>query len=349
MQQIALLESVVGITRERDRRSLERVLIETLYKFLDAQAVILLRIAPDGDQRLLSESVSLPVEACQERLGIVLNDEGEQRVEPDSEMNRSIAEGLDLTEELDDTLRYLFPIRSRRGVVGLLLVYCQQCDYHDNRFVRAFLDIYTNFLDIIDDNELDTLTGLLNRKTFDRNITELISTSSINRKRGGVRASDRLEYRGDGAEVSHWLGILDIDHFKRINDKFGHIYGDEVLLLFADLMGKIFRSNDILFRYGGEEFVVALPSATEEIALHAFNRFRESVERFDFPQVGRVTVSIGIVQINGQDHTSTVVGNADQALYYAKQHGRNRVCSYHQLIDEGALKERGTKSDIELF
>ena len=69
---------------------------------------------------------------------------------------------------------------------------------------------------------------------------------------------DINERREEKVDVNNWIGILDIDHFKSINDNYGHVYGDEVLLLFSDLMKKTFRGNDLLFRYGGEEFVVVL-------------------------------------------------------------------------------------------
>ena len=127
------------------------------------------------------------------------------------------------------------------------------------------------------------------------------------------------------------------------------MYGDEVLLLFADLMRKIFRSTDLLFRHGGEEFVVVLVPAAESDSFRIFERFRQNVELFEFPQVGQVTVSIGMVKIDAQDNPSTLLEYADQALYYAKEHGRNQVCNYNELIKAGILKVRHTKNDIELF
>ncbi|MDH3354188.1 MAG: GGDEF domain-containing protein [Chromatiales bacterium] len=351
MEQITLLESVVGITRERDKKSLEYMSIATLHKYLDADALILLHISPGGTSKQLCETISLPIGACQDRLNVSSNEMGRLCIEADGEIDKCIVEGVDRSEIFDDgSVRHLFPIGQRKGIDALLLVYCKRNDAQKDRFTRAFLDIYINFLSVVDDNEHDTLTGLLNRKTFDKNIAKLIADNPAQVKPGGIRASDIHNPGDDESQVSHWLGVLDIDHFKLVNDNFGHVYGDEVLLLFSELMRKTFRSNDMLFRYGGEEFVVALSSATEEVALRAFNRFRKCVGDFDFPQVGRVTVSIGIVQIQPQDHPSMIVEKADQALYYAKEHGRNRVCSYHQLITDGSVMEReAAKNDVELF
>ena len=114
-------------------------------------------------------------------------------------------------------------------------------------------------------------------------------------------------------------------------------------------MKQSFRSNDLLFRYGGEEFVVVLTPTTESDAVMVFERFRKKLEQFDFPQVGRITASAGIVKINNQLHATAVLEHADQSLYYAKEHGRNRVCNFHELTKAGLLKERDIESNIELF
>ena len=127
------------------------------------------------------------------------------------------------------------------------------------------------------------------------------------------------------------------------------MYGDEVLLLFANLMEKTFRNTDLLFRYGGEEFVVVLSPATESDANMIFERFRKKLELFNFPQIGKITVSIGMVNIHTQEHPATLLEHADQSLYYAKEHGRNQVCSYNELIKSGELKVRQVESDIDIF
>jgi diguanylate cyclase (GGDEF)-like protein len=147
-------------------------------------------------------------------------------------------------------------------------------------------------------------------------------------------------------EKSSWIAILDIDHFKRVNDNFGHLYGDEVLLIFSQLMGKCFRYNDFLFRFGGEEFVVILNLATQKDAVAAFNRFREAIANYNFPTVGRVTVSIGLTRVDGISMPTTQLDHADKALYHAKDSGRNRVILYE---DMSVLVQDSDDSDIELF
>ena len=148
----------------------------------------------------------------------------------------------------------------------------------------------------------------------------------------------------------HWLGVMDIDKFKTINDRFGHLIGDEVLILMANLMRESFRVQDKLFRFGGEEFVALIRPAEFSHATGTFERFRTNVEAFNFPQVGRVTISIGFTRIKLGDTPSIILDSADEALYWAKEHGRNQSHAYETLIAEGKLQRApATESDIELF
>jgi len=229
---------------------------------------------------------------------------------------------------------------------GLLDIYGYQNTPANHKIITGFIKIYCNFQAVINDNEHDTLTGLLNRKTLDHQISELFVHTSDSQVESNVPENDRSSTKSD---LNHWVGMLDIDHFKSINDSFGHIYGDEVLLIFSELMQKTFRDSDLLFRYGGEEFVVVLQSGTKEDIINVFNNFRTKLESHHFPQVGQVTVSIGIVKLNAEEHTTTVLGHADKALYFSKENGRNQVNDYHDLINQDKLKTNQINNDIELF
>ena len=145
---------------------------------------------------------------------------------------------------------------------------------------------------------------------------------------------------------------MDVDHFKDINDRFGHLYGDEILILVSRLIeSNFFRDGDKVFRYGGEEFVVVLNAIDDESAGLAFERFRLAVEQHRFTQIEDLTVSIGFVRVEDQQTPADIIGEADKALYYAKDHGRNRVCSYDRLLALGKIRrvERVEEGDIELF
>ncbi|QAU32731.1 GGDEF domain-containing protein [Janthinobacterium sp. 17J80-10] len=210
--------------------------------------------------------------------------------------------------------------------------------------MSGILNVYRNFQNLLDYSERDSLTGLLNRKTFDEKFSKMTAyiapPDSTGQEGDERRSSDEVR--------EHWMAMVDIDHFKRINDTFGHIYGDEVLILVANLLRASFRAQDRIFRFGGEEFMILLRSSTLEDARKIFERFRTSVEQYNFPQVGQVTVSLGFVRISAQTPV-VLVGHADQALYYAKTHGRNQICHYEQLIAEGLLHSGVSNDSVEFF
>ena len=212
--------------------------------------------------------------------------------------------------------------------------------------IHGVSSVYSNYQSLIDYSERDSLTGLLNRKTFDEKFTRIAC--------GVPDAQPETEWKGAEERrhahdiKSNWLAVVDIDHFKKINDTFGHLYGDEVLILIANILRSCFRAQDKVFRFGGEEFVILLRSATLEDARKALERFRQTVEHHDFPQVGRVTVSVGFVGITAATPV-VILGHADQALYYAKEHGRNQVCHYDELVQSGELQSQQSNDDVEFF
>jgi diguanylate cyclase (GGDEF)-like protein len=337
-----LLESAIRITNERDQQSLNKVLVQTLNSILDAEAIILLNPPRSGETGFLLECAAIPEDAAKRHLEYTTSEWGEPRIIPDRETRECLETGQPVVKQEEKFHKMLFPVEMFKGNTGVLAVISREPGQVDQSRTGNFLRIYENYLGIIYDNEHDTLTGLLNRKTFEDRISEILPKSSDN-------TTGDKERRQDGSTERYWLGVLDIDHFKSINDTYGHLYGDEVLLLFANLMIRTFRQYDLLFRYGGEEFVVVVRSSREKDAIGAFERFRQTVGEHQFPKLKGVTVSIGMVEIHSQDYPMAVVSRADQALYYAKEHGRNRVCSYENLVASGALIEQHAEDDIELF
>ncbi|GAB4259864.1 MAG: hypothetical protein Kow0065_09980 [Methylomicrobium sp.] len=200
--------------------------------------------------------------------------------------------------------------------------------------LHDLLAIYRNQVILHDSKERDVLTKLPNRQSFDARLLQVCEHYLNN------PISDKVQ------EKSSWIAFLDIDHFKRVNDDFGHLYGDEVLLVFSQLMEKHFRYNDFLFRFGGEEFVVILNLTDLAGAEKTFNRFRETVATHQFPTVGKVTVSIGVTHIDSMCMPTTLLDRADKALYYAKDTGRNQVVVYENTSE---LFQDTDASDIELF
>ncbi len=156
-------------------------------------------------------------------------------------------------------------------------------------------------------SELDVLTGLPNRRRIDQQIRS---------------AYARLKRYQEG----HAVLMLDIDFFKRVNDAYGHQVGDEVLQLLSQTLRKNLRETDFVGRYGGEEFLILLPSTDLDHATRAAEKLRAAVEATPHPQAGAVTVSIGVaVASPDQENEFAATIEADKQLYAAKQAGRNRV------------------------
>lgn len=153
--------------------------------------------------------------------------------------------------------------------------------------------------------ETDKLTGLFNREKFDQYLINLISTDN--------QSNTHLS-----------ILLLDVDHFKKINDSQGHLEGDKLLQGLAAILQSRMRPNDLLARWGGEEFVIVLPDTKVENAKDFAEHLRAYVEQNTVVSIN-VSVSIGVTQLVANDSVDTLLSRADQALYKAKNEGRNRV------------------------
>ena len=211
--------------------------------------------------------------------------------------------------------------------------------------VAGIVGVYRNFQNLLDYSERDSLTGLLNRKTFEDQLSRMLQSPA----EPEPPLPGQPERRSSQGEKKGWLAVVDVDHFKMVNDTFCHLYGDEVLILIANQLQASFRAQDRVFRFGGEEFVVLLRSTTLEHARRIIDRFRINVESCQFPQVGKVTVSVGFVSISPYDSPVVTLGHADQALYYAKTHGRNQACHYNELVERGLLQTVTSNDTAEFF
>jgi diguanylate cyclase (GGDEF)-like protein len=238
----------------------------------------------------------------------------------------------------------LFPVSTDREVVGVMEIETlEPLSDESRRLVGSILRIYRNFQALLDYSERDTLTGLLNRKTFDESFLKATSEQT------GVPSLAADGRRHAIVSHRHWLGVIDIDHFKLVNDNFGHLIGDEVLLLLSRLMRSSFRFHDRLYRFGGEEFVVLMRCSNEQDAALALERMRSNTASYPFPQVGQITISIGFTEVKPGDTPSAAFERADKAVYFAKSHGRNQVQSHSVLVASGDLEDESKIGDVELF
>jgi diguanylate cyclase (GGDEF)-like protein len=330
---LALLEAVMRFTAERNREALASTLLRTMLEVLPAAAVELYPCRPAGQPQPDRSG-----ECRLERAGPEPDRPPLQRERMQGRLQRDVKACLRRLAEAGKAEAHracvtkadysLHPLVDALGINGVIAIENLPGCSVDPKMVDALFRIYHNFASVIDDSRRDTLTGLLNRKTFEESIENVLLESRG--AQGGCVVG--VEHRRAAApESCHWLAVMDIDHFKRVNDSFGHLYGDEVLLLLARLMLQSFRHTDRVYRFGGEEFAVLLSPCTPEDARAVLERFRIKTENCRFAQVGRVTISIGFVAIRLQDVPATVVGHADRALYASKHTGRNRVTGYDEL------------------
>ncbi len=174
----------------------------------------------------------------------------------------------------------------------------------------------------------DGLTGLNNRRTFDNAIVNLLKSS-----------------KEENEELS--LILSDIDFFKKFNDKWGHQTGDQVLKLVADVMNSNIKGQDVLARFGGEEFAILLPGTSTENAALLADRIRRAVEtrrlkkRSTGEDLGVVTVSMGVANASATDTVESLIERADKCLYLAKDLGRNQVVTEDHESAPEDLKESG--------
>ena len=155
----------------------------------------------------------------------------------------------------------------------------------------------------------DPLTGIANRRTFRERLAEEVA-------------------RAERYERHLSLSIIDLDHFKAVNDAHGHAGGDRVLVLFAQLLSAHSREGELVARIGGEEFAWLMPETDEHGARIAADRVREAVETTPFENIGRVTLSAGVCSTERTRGADALVRDADRALYWAKDSGRNMTMVY---------------------
>ena len=180
-------------------------------------------------------------------------------------------------------------------------------------FSNEYLLLFHNITKIVGETnkviklaEHDALTGIYNRVKLNTLFPDFIYNAN--------------RYDKDFAVI-----LFDIDHFKNINDTYGHNVGDSVLIELTYMVKNLLRDNDIFVRWGGEEFIVVLQIASLSDASKLALRLRKNIEEHPFLHVGRVTCSFGVTEFRDGDTQMILLERADEALYEAKDNGRNRV------------------------
>lgn len=319
-----IFTTALGLTKQENGYALTRYLVERLHEeFQPSQASVFEVFGIPGNYSF--DAVAGLQDITIRRFDY---EDSSERIKTDvSQYLSAIKSGHPVIAHPDTSREDIaIPIASQHGPFRMLII--DDISESPQRRTQLFQvsELYASLIALHDSHERDPLTGLLNRQTFNH-------------------IYERTAHTCKKQQLQMFLAVFDIDHFKRVNDSYGHLFGDEVLLQFAQLMQNSFRYNDALFRFGGEEFIALIKCETSECAEHALNRFRTTIEQHEFPRVGQITVSIGYAEASVSKFPNTVIGHADTALYHAKEHGRNQVVDYRNIHP----REPATEGEIDLF
>lgn len=326
------LDRLVSLTCQKSFDSLQRSFAQVIDELMNGRCYRLyvtkdLRGDSTQDYRLMS--------ACPEKPND--NDKAADKVQ--LQQLAGFSEPRSSDDDTEENI--LVPILSGHKTFGALIVDSSidfYADLHANVILSA-ITIFSNQMALLQHSSQDALTGLYNRYMLDNAMEHILSTNQLRRE-------------GDGeSKDNRWcLAMMDIDHFKQVNDTYGHLIGDEVLLQLAQLMKQSFRHDDLLFRFGGEEFSILLKGVNLEQATRTLERFRTKVSDYRFPQVGQVTISLGLTYMSPGKFPSALLGNADKALYYSKEHGRNQLNCFEYLHELELLDDiESDTNDLEFL
>jgi len=335
---IKFVDSLAEVTSHQDREVLERSLLKTLSEFTPEAEYRFYRVLHS-----LSDKTALALIAyAKDNIIDSLSNEIKE-----SNLHESFFESINLAietkavqiinkSEVDEQIHIIYPaVNSSDESFAVLIQSCDKIDFEHQHLAHGLLKVYANYLELIDKARRDKLTQLLNRETLDSEVTRiLIRNNTAEHNILKLPVNSDVETRRTAKNSSFWLGILDIDFFKKINDSYGHLYGDEILILVARLLEKNIRDNDFAFRFGGEEFVIILLSDNRETAKDAFERIRMEINKHPYANVEGLSISAGVSQITNQMNPTEVIEEADKALYYAKENGRNQVQFYAKLVED---------------
>ncbi len=216
-------------------------------------------------------------------------------------------QGVDWVTKIDKKQNIKVEMRSGKF---RQIFYMQVSKIKDDKYMVSFYNVSRVMAEkkaIMQVAEKDELTKIYNRSKFNTLLSRAIRTSLIHNE-------------------PFSLIIFDIDHFKLINDTYGHDTGDKVLFQLSSLVKSELRSQDSFARWGGEEFVILSESLTEEETVHLATRLCQTIDAYTFGIVGHMTCSFGVAQFEPNDSSTTLLKRADKALYKAKESGRNKVC-----------------------
>jgi len=348
-----LISHVVKISSRLDRTEINSAMVDALLDLFHPQCINIYRCYTGKKKTVVFACAGFGPQGQFLRNAYLPDRRYCLPIERDPLLNRCRKEKSAVLDFMEDgSHRVVFPVNRLNEPVYLIdLSLSDEFSANQRVTLMGLIEYFGNHLALLDYGEGDTLTGLASRKTFDKHLFELLGKAASDDLVGSLNGSPQRRQGDTGAAASnHWLAICDIDHFKQVNDNFGHLIGDEVLIMLAQVMRHSFRFDDQLFRFGGEEFVALLQPTDQASAIATLERFRTDVEKTVFSRIGHVTISIGLSCLLPSDTPTDAIDRADEALYYAKRQGRNRVDCYETLVANQQLAAKEiAKGEVELF
>ncbi len=355
----SLIDHILKLTDHRDRDLLELTLSKAMIDLLPIQRVVLARVISEENEKRWLEVTRLDAK-------------GGGRV---SDPMRFDFHALPRLDDAPDRIKCLeqremveiawagpdgpritmFPLfsDSRKADAGVMEVHSEATLAPEElHTIEQLRHMYRNMYALLEHSDRDALTGLLNRKSLDDAfysavLEELDGVLGDSKAIGKPQSLE--QERRHRVPANYWLGVATVDNFSVITDMHGQTIGEEVLLLVARIMNNTFRTYDRVYRFGGEHFAVLMHCPEEAPVLASFERFRANMERYSFPQVGRVTVSAGFTNVMGDDTPGTALERAEQALDFAQKAGHNKVSSHLDLVRRGLFGAPAKVGGVDLF
>ena len=323
---LQLIEHIIRISSKRDRTEINSAMVDAMQDMFAPSALTVYRCYPCAGCMIVFACAGLQSGKPFSHNAYLPDRQFCQPIDHDPLLQRCRDERAIVRETLvNGADRLVFPV-IREDLPIYLIDILLPIDFpaEPRVLLMGLVEYFGHHIALLDYGEADTLTGLANRKTFDKHLFEVLGKAADDEAQQHPAAPGR---RRLGGSDSHWLAVCDIDHFKRINDTWGHDAGDEVLRCVGRLLQERFRTSDVVARFGGEEFCVIAANLGPESALELFDGFRQQLaaETFEFAgQVVSLTISIGITT-QVVDNIDTMISAADALLYRAKEAGRNRA------------------------
>ena len=355
----SLIEHILKLTDHRDRDLLELSLSKALLDLLPIQRIVVARVMTEAGEKRWLEVARLDARG------------GGKVVDPLRVDFSTLAHLNDASDRLKCLERRevveiawageegprisMLPLfsDSRTDDAGVIEVHSDAPLSPDQlQTIEQLRRIYRNMYTLLEYSDRDALSGLLNRKSLDDAFYSAVLEELDGITGNAVMASKPIgmsEERRHRVPANYWLGSAIIDNFSLVSDKYGHLIAEEVLLLVARVMNNTFRTYDRIYRFGGEHFGVLMHCPDEALVLAAFERFRANVEKFNFPQVGRVTVSCGFTSVMADDSPSSALDKTERAVDFAQRSGSNKVCSHLGLVRRGFFGATAKVGGVALF